>query len=88
MPDKFKNSPIGVSDPGANAAAVVPSDSTDLPVSSRALWVGGEGSVEVIMVNDTSPVVFAAVPAGTLLPLRVRRVLDTNTTATNIVAVY
>lgn len=35
-----------------------------------------------------SDVTFTAAPAGSFLPVRVRRVWDTGTTATNLVVVY
>ena len=74
--------------PAGSAAAVVPSDTTDLDVPSRALWVGGAGNVEVILANDSAAVVLSAVPAGTLLPIRAKRVKAGSTTATLIVALY
>lgn len=69
------------------AVAVTPNDTNDLAYTSRALWIGGGGNVAVILADDTNPVTFSGVPAGTLLPLRVKRVRSTGTTATNIVAV-
>jgi len=43
---------------------------------TRYLYVGAAGSVTVIMAGDASqtPVTFAAVPAGTLLPIAVSAV--------------
>ena len=41
----------------------------DLPTELQALYVGGAGDV---VVNDP-PVTFYAVPGGTVLPIRVRR---------------
>lgn len=71
----------------SRAVAVTPHDTNDLANVSRALWVGGAGNVAVILAGDSSAVTFTGVPAGTLLPLRVKRVMSTNTTATTIVAV-
>lgn len=70
------------------AIAVTKSDSTVLPDGVRAVWVGGAGDVAVIMSGDTAAVTLAAVPAGTLLPIQVSKVMSTNTTATSIVALY
>lgn len=67
-----------------NLTAITKSDSTVL-ISLRALWVGGAGDVAVIAVGDTVAVTITAVPAGTLLPIAVSKVMSTNTTATNIV---
>lgn len=68
--------------PATTATAVTPSDSTAL--TSRAVWVGGVGDLSVRLSGATSTtVVFTAVPAGTLLPISVVRVMAA-TTATNI----
>lgn len=69
------------------AAAVTPSDSAFLK-ATRGLWVGGAGNVNVDMAGDGETVLFAGVPAGTLLPIRVVRVRSTGTTATTITAMY
>lgn len=71
--------------PYTKAAAVTPNDDTVL-TTTRALYVGGAGAVAVRLADDSSAVTLAAVPAGTLLPIRASRVLSTGTTATNIVA--
>ena len=72
-----------------DAAAVTPNDVTDLPdgPTTVGLWVGGAGDLHVTM-HSGSEVTFAAVPAGTLLRVAVRRVWAIGTTATNIVALY
>lgn len=76
-----------VNAPASNFVAVTPHDSTDLANVSRAIWVGGAGNVAAVTVAGTA-VTFAGVPAGTLLPIRVSRINATNTTATDIVAVW
>lgn len=72
------------------ATAVTPSDSTDLTAYARSLYVGGAGNVAVIMADQSgdTAVTFVGVAAGTVLPVQVRRVMSTNTTATNILALY
>ena len=75
------------SNPADNAAAVTPNDSSDLTNTARALYVGGTGNVKVdTAAGDT--VTFSSVPAGAIIPVRVKRVYSTGTTATNIVALY
>ena len=69
------------------AASVTPSDATYLAQTTRSLWVGGDGNINVEMSNG-DVVLFSGVSGGSLLPLRVRRVLATLTTATLIVALY
>ncbi len=77
--------------PGVSLAAVTKSNTVDIPrVGSeypRALWVGGAGDVDVV-TPDGLNAVLSAVPAGTLLPIRCKRVNSTATTATLIVAIY
>jgi hypothetical protein len=65
------------------AAAVTPSDSTDLS-GTRALYVGGAGDVVVTMLNG-GIVTFKAPPVGTVLNVSVSRVMAA-TTATLILA--
>lgn len=71
--------------PAEHAEAVTPSDSTDLVVVSRALYVGVTGDVAVVMASGAA-VTFVGVAAGSLLPIRVSRVKATATTATSILA--
>lgn len=68
-----------------HAYAVTPSDTAH--GSGSALFVGGAGDVAVLMSGGET-VTFKAVPAGTLLPIQFTRIMSTNTTATNMVALY
>jgi len=70
------------------AIAITPSDATVLPDGIRGVWVGGAGNIAVIMSGDTTAVTLAGVPAGTLLPIQISKVMATNTTATAITALY
>lgn len=75
-------------DPAIDAVAVTPSDSVDLIDGVRGLWVGGAGAVAVQLPGFSgqsgATVTFSGVAAGTLLPVRARKVLATGTTATLI----
>ncbi len=75
-------------DPAKNAFAITPNDTNEIQVG-RALYIGSGGNINVVMANDltNTPVLFKNVPDGTLLPLEVRIVLDTLTTAQSIVSV-
>jgi hypothetical protein len=75
------------SDPADNAVAVVPSDSTDLTYVASALIIGVGGTVIVDTAGGQTGVAIK-VQSGQILPLRVTRVRSTNTTATDIVALY
>ena len=87
MPDNFAQHQQKYSGPATRALSVTPNDSTDLANVARALWVGTGGNLNLLLIGDTSPVVFANVPSGTLLPVRAKRVYATSTTATGIVAI-
>lgn len=72
--------------PNHSFRAVTPSDTVPIKGGpARALYVGGTGDVAAINENGAA-VVFAAVPAGAVLPIATTRVNATNTTATNIIA--
>jgi hypothetical protein len=73
--------------PAFRATAVTKSDTTVLP-TTRGLYVGGAGAVAVIMAGDTAAVTFSAVPAGSFMPIQVTKVMETNTDATLILALY
>lgn len=70
--------------PAFEAFAIVPNDSEDLPYVTRGVYVGGNGDINAIVASG-STVLFKNVVAGTVLPIRVSRVLAAATTATNIV---
>jgi hypothetical protein len=68
--------------------ALTPSDTVDLPRGlTQALWVGSGGDVAAVSA-DNRVTVFAAVPAGSWLPIAVRRVNAASTTSTGLVALY
>lgn len=69
----------------AGGVAVVTSDTVDLAVPSRGLYVGGAGTVKVTMA-DGSVLTFSGVAAGTILPFIVTRVWAIGTTATLIIS--
>jgi hypothetical protein len=90
--------------PGAPARRirpVTPSDSNDVtnsagdnaPAYAVALYVGAAGNISIIAAGDASnagqgtPVTFVAMPIG-WVPIQVRRVRATGTTATSIVGLY
>lgn len=91
LTDDFQNMAESLTAPSDNAVAVTPNDSTDLANRPRALWIGGAGNLVVHMRDATgaaASVTFSNVAAGTLLPIRPSRVLNTGTTASSIVAVW
>lgn len=69
-----------------DAAAVTPSDSADLAQVS-VIFVGTGGNVKVTTAQG-STVTFSNLSAGSVLPIQVRRVWSTETTASNLLAVF
>ena len=54
----------------------------DLVPVAQSLYVGATGDVTVVVAHDGTTVTFKAVPAGTILPVTVKKV----TAGTDIVA--
>jgi hypothetical protein len=67
----------------SSAVAVTPSDTGE--IRALALYVGTGGALRVLTASGDD-VTFSGVPNGFLLPLEVRRVYSTSTTASNVVA--
>lgn len=72
-------------------AAVTLSDSVNIPTGiPDALWIGTKGAtgtLVAVMENGTTAT-FVGIPAGTLLPIAVKRVNNTTTDVSNVVALY
>jgi hypothetical protein len=60
-----------------------PDNTYTIPHEVRAVWVGGAGNLAVETAGGDS-VTIVGVTAGTLLPIQVRKILLTGTTATSI----
>ena len=85
--DRYEDFARSLIAPAEDGAAVTPADGADLAQVTRAIYVGQGGSVSVQLASGAQ-VALAGVPAGTLLPLRARRVRATGTTASGIVALW
>ena len=73
---------------GAGFAGTVAS--IDIPNTQKrgcCLYIGNSGDVEVIMESGNTAI-FAGVATGAFLPILVKQVVTTNTTATNMLALY
>lgn len=77
-----------VTAPASNGYAVTPNDSADLSVACRAIYIGGAGTVIVDFVNSGSSISLVGTTAGSTIPIRVKRIRSTGTTATNLVCLY
>lgn len=84
MKDDFKKFHVGMESPCEGAEAITAHDTDQLDFATRAIYVGGAGNIRVDMVSDDT-VTFNGVVAGTILPIRVRKVYSTGTTATNLI---
>lgn len=82
MSDPFKNRSPSLSGPATDLIPVTPSDSVDLPVVAVALYVEGKGAVRFVSQAGATRTV--VVLDGAILPVGVRRVMATGTTATGI----
>jgi hypothetical protein len=85
--DRFSDFPTNLVAPARDGAAVVPNDSLDLAQLPRALFIGGTGNVSVTLAGGQA-LIFQNCPAGSVLPVRARRVHMSGTTATAIVALW
>ena len=86
MMGRYSGRQAHLADPASHAFAVTPSDAADLDNWALALYVGTAGDVRVDTWGGET-VTFANVPAG-VLPVRVKRVYATGTTAAGIVGLY
>ena len=80
MPDRFTNLNPGLDSPASHGFAITPHDSNELAEVTRAVYVGTAGALAVTLLSGAETIL-SGVPAGTLLPIRARRVLSTGTTA-------
>lgn len=86
MANKYPIKSSDVSAPPDDAYVVSPSDTTDFDPYFRGLYIGATGNVSIQTLASNTTITFVAVPAGTQLIIRGKRVNNTGTTASNIVA--
>jgi hypothetical protein len=87
MIDTYRKHGRSLTAPPEEGAAIVPDDAAELGHATRALWVGGGGDLRVRLLGG-AVVTLAAVPGGTLLPLRLRQVFATGSSATALVGLW
>ena len=87
MPSEYPRSNEGrvQEDPAMHAEAITPAD-TDLAYFTRGVYVGGAGTLVVVM-RSGSTVTIPAVAAGVMLPIQASQI-KAATTATSITALY
>jgi hypothetical protein len=84
--DRFADYPDTPALPAVSASEVVPDDDADLAQVSTAINVATPGAVRV--TTRAGDIIDVFVAAGSVFPLRVRKVWATGTTATGIRALY
>lgn len=88
MADKFTKFHGTVESPAINSQAITPTDNTPLANTARAIYVGVTGNLNIQLIGDVANTILQAVPAGSLLPIRVNIINATGTTANGIVAFW
>lgn len=77
------------SDPLNHVALVIPSDTVDLTNATRSISFAVAGAIKVTTLGGETVVIpSGALPATTMLALRVTRIWATGTAATGIVAYW
>lgn len=84
--DPYRDRVLDPTAPARKAFAITPSDTIDVEAVPRSIFVGVDGDVAVLMADDTTSLVFKNVSG--LLPIMVKRVLATGTTATDIIGIF
>lgn len=85
--DIFSEYPTSLTAPARNGAPITPDDHADFAQVTRAIYVGQTGSV-VVRLPEGGVVTFANAQAGSLLPVRIRGVNATGTSAAGLVALW
>jgi hypothetical protein len=76
-----------IDSPAYNHFVVTPNNTIDFAISTRAIYVGRGGDMEIV-THDNVAVVYANTIAGSTLPVRAKRINSSNTTAGQIVGLY
>ncbi len=86
MTDQFAQHSEGLESPPSHMFAINPDDAQDLPHAVRCLNVASPGTVRLTTIKGDTESLF--LNAGTVFPIRARRVWATGTTAAGIVGLY
>lgn len=88
MSDAVDFNPSGRADtdgPATFGFPISPSDTQFLEELTRGIWVGGAGTI-ILMLSSGRIVALSGAVAGSLVPVKAKKVYLTGTTATNLVA--
>lgn len=78
----------GLESPADSHLPVIPSDSDDVPVVFRAIYIGTGGDLVCIAAKNGQTATYKNLPSGTLLPVRPSRILATGTSASDLVGMW
>ena len=75
--------------PAYEGFSITPSDDSadDFDIYTRGIYIGVDGDVVVVTSSGTA-LTFKGLLAGTILPVRAKRINSTNTTATDLIGLY
>jgi hypothetical protein len=71
----------------SKTAVISKSDTVNFPFVTRAIYVGGTGTMTIVHADGTTTL-FSAIPAGSIIPVEAIRVNSTGTDATLMVALF
>lgn len=83
--DPYESTAKSAISPSEDCFAIVPDDDADLPRATKSLYVGTGGDIVLKPVDSDGDTLFANVPNGAILPVRVQAVRSSGTTASDIV---
>ena len=86
MADRFQNfsdSPVA---PATAPFPILPSDSAELPLATKGIYVGTGGDVTLRGINAAADVTYRNLPDASYIAVRASHVRATGTTATNLIA--
>lgn len=85
--DVYHNFQSQLDSPAQGGFAVVPSDTVDLTIATRGIYVGVGGDVTLITIQGET-LTFKSLGTGSTLSIRATRILLTGTAATDIIGLY
>lgn len=83
MANPFHGRAVPLGGPATDIVALTPDDAADLPVAALALYVEAGGTLVIDTLSGGAPRILT-VPDHTLLPVAVRRLRATGTTAQGV----
>ena len=83
--DPLKEVTETITSPARDCFPLVASDTGDIARATKAIYVGEGGDIVLRAVGSQADVTLANVPSGAILPIRVRALRVTGTTAGSIV---